>query len=99
MHWIWRQKNVFFWGTHGEAELDLLVVKQGKRIGFEFKYMDAPRVTKSIHSALEDLKLDHVVILYPGNKQFPFADNVTVCGLELIATGEFQRVLDVILRT
>lgn len=86
-------EECFFWSTHGEAELDLLVVKQGKRIGFEFKYMDAPRVTKSIHSALEDLKLDHVILVYPGNKHFPLADKVTVCGLELIATGEFQKLL------
>lgn len=91
-------EECFFWGTHGEAELDLLVVKQGKRIGFEFKYMDAPRVTKSIHSALEDLKLDHVVIIYPGNKQFPFADKVSMCGLELIATGEFKRMIEEIVK-
>lgn len=90
-------EECFFWSTHGEAELDLLVVKQGKRIGFEFKYMDAPRVTKSIHSALEDLKLDHVILVYPGNKHFPLADKVTVCGLELIATGEFQQMLAAIL--
>jgi len=90
-------EECFFWGTHGEAELDLLVTRQGKRIGFEFKYMDAPRTTKSIHSALEDLKLDHVVIVYPGNKSFPLSDKVTVCGLELIATGEFQKVLTEIL--
>jgi predicted AAA+ superfamily ATPase len=87
----------FFWGTHGEAELDLLVTKQGKRIGFEFKYVDAPRTTKSIHSALEHLKLDHVVIVYPGNQSFLLSEKVTVCGLALIATGEFQKVLDTIL--
>ena len=38
--------NAFFWSTQAEAELDLLIFKEGKRLGFEFKYTDAPRTTK-----------------------------------------------------
>src|SRR3990167_3860553 len=43
--------QAYFWQTHGEAELDLLIFKQGKRLGFEFKYSAAPRLTKSMKIA------------------------------------------------
>ena len=60
------ERNVWFWGTHAQAELDLLVFHAGGRIGFEFKIADAPGFTKSMHIAREDLKLDHLFVVYPG---------------------------------
>lgn len=74
----------FYWATQSGAELDLLIMKYGKRIGFEIKYADAPKVTKSMKIALENLKLDHLVIVYPGNKIFPLSEKITACGLEQI---------------
>src|SRR5512139_2734726 len=35
-------EEVFFWGVHNQAELDLLVFSRGRRIGYEVKYSDAP---------------------------------------------------------
>lgn len=81
----------FFWATHGDAELDLLIVKDGKRIGFEVKYTDFPRTTKSMHSALKDLRLDSLGIVYPGTAIFQLTDKITAYGLETIVTGEFQK--------
>ena len=52
--------NAYFWGTHAGAELDLLLLRNGKRIGVEIKYSDAPSTTRSMRSAMEDLKLDHL---------------------------------------
>ena len=74
----------YFWRTQAGAELDLLIIKDGKRLGFEFKYADAPRVTKSMRVALEDLKLDQLIIIYPGDKTFPLDTSITVHGLESI---------------
>lgn len=76
------QEKCFFWGTQSGAELDLLLLDKGKRIGFEFKYSDAPRMTPSMRAALADLALDHLFIIHPGKGSFPAADNVTVFGLE-----------------
>ncbi len=75
-------EECFFWATHGGAELDLLIMKNGKRIGFEFKYADAPKVTASMHSALNDLNLDHLYIINPGNNVFPMREKITARGLE-----------------
>ena len=74
-------EEVFFWATHADAELDLLIFKGGKRLGFEFKYVDVPRTTKSMHIALEDLKLDHLFVIYPGTELFSLTGKITACGL------------------
>lgn len=83
-------EECYFWGTHREAELDLLIVKQGKRFGFEFKYTDRPQATKSMHTALEDLKLDHLILVYPGDAIFKIDAKITAYGLASIAKGTFM---------
>ena len=60
------ERNAFFWSTQAGAELDLLVILNGKRYGVEVKYADAPGMTKSMHIALHDLKLKHLFVAYPG---------------------------------
>ncbi|MFH0898316.1 MAG: ATP-binding protein [bacterium] len=74
----------FFWATHANAELDLFIIKHGKRLGFEFKYTDVPRTTKSMQIALADLQLDHLTVVYPGKETFPLAEKVTAQGLESV---------------
>jgi len=79
--------EIYFWGTHAGAELDLLLVKHGRRLGVECKRMDAPRLTPSMQIALADLALDHLTVIYPGDRPYPLADRVTVVPLAAIATG------------
>jgi predicted AAA+ superfamily ATPase len=64
-------REAYFWNTQGVAELDLLVFLHGERFGFEFKYADAPAVTKSLQVARQDLKLRHVFVVHPGQKSYP----------------------------
>lgn len=77
-----RTEECFFWSTQAEAELDLFIFKNGKRLGFEFKYIDAPRITKSIRVACNDLKLDHLFIVYPGKENFPLDEHISAYGLQ-----------------
>jgi hypothetical protein len=46
--------------------------------------MDAPKLTKSIHQALSDLSLDHLWVVYPGDKSYPLSTQVTVLPLQEI---------------
>jgi len=71
----------YFWGTHADAELDLLVVKGGRRWGFEFKRTSAPRPTRSMHSALEDLGLDHLDVVHAGPETFPMREKIRALSL------------------
>lgn len=70
--------EVYFWATHAGAELDLLMFKDGRRIGVEIKRADAPRLTPSMRSALEDLRLDRLLIVYPGDRRYTLGDAVEV---------------------
>ena len=74
----------YFWATHSGAELDLLVTKGGKRVGFEFKYGDAPAKTRSMHVALQDLKLDRLFIIYPGDQEYEIDDKIAVISINRI---------------
>jgi len=85
-----RGEEIFFWGTHQGAELDLLVFLKGKRIGFEFKYTDAPQVTRSMKIALQDLKLSQIKIVFPGKEIFPLDGQIQAVGLEALTKLKFD---------
>ena len=71
-------RDAYFWATHGGAELDLLIVGSGKRYGFECKLADAPGTTRSMRVALDDLGLDHLWILYPGDEAYALDERISV---------------------
>ena len=83
----------YFWATHGGAELDLLVFKNGRRYGIEVKHQDAPTLTASMRTALADLQLDHLTVLYPGSRNYALAERVTVVPLASLAAGDPAVVL------
>ena len=76
-----RENEVFFYGTHGGLELDLFWQEEGKRYGAEFKFMDAPRTTKSMHQAIKDLNLYRLYVIYPGDRSYPLTEKIRVVGL------------------
>lgn len=67
-------RDAYFWSTQSGAELDLLVFRGGRRLGFEFKYADAPPVTKSLQVARSDLKLERAFVVVPGPQSYPLTD-------------------------
>ncbi|MDP3072001.1 MAG: DUF4143 domain-containing protein, partial [Opitutaceae bacterium] len=79
-------RDTYFWSTHAGAELDLFMMTGGKRIGFEFKFNDAPSTTKSMRIALTDLKLDHLWVVHPGQHRHPLDDRIEAIGLAELAT-------------
>jgi predicted AAA+ superfamily ATPase len=66
----------YFWATHNEAELDLLITTGTKRIGFEFKFGDAPKLTKSGSIAFKDLALSELHYVYPGKTEYKIDKNI-----------------------
>ena len=67
---IFGERDAYFWGTQRGAELDLLLLRQGRRYGFEFKCTDAPSMTRSSRIALDDLQLERLYFVYPGKEQY-----------------------------
>ena len=70
-------KSPSFWATHGGAELDLFLNIAGKRYGFECKYSDAPGLTRSMNSALQNLQLEHLWVIYPGDESYDLNKSVS----------------------
>jgi predicted AAA+ superfamily ATPase len=68
--------DAWFWATHAGAELDLLMMQRGFRIGVEIKRMDAPRLTASMRIAVDELKLDRLLVVYPGDRRYALAERV-----------------------
>lgn len=84
---------VYFWSVHQQAELDLLIIKDGKRFGFEVKYQDAPRITASMQAAKTFLKLDSLTVIYPGDKNYELEENISVRSLASITQAQKQQFL------
>ena len=78
-------REAYFYATRRGAELDLMLLRKGRRWGFEFKCTDAPRTTKSMHIVSEDLGLAHLWVLYPGNQEYPLTDTITALPLKRIS--------------
>ena len=81
---VFRTRDAYFWATHAGAELDLMVTIAGKRHGFEFKYTDAPGRKRSMHIAIEDLGLEHLWVIYPGDQKYALDSKITAIPLEEI---------------
>ncbi len=76
--------DAYFYRTQRGAELDLMLLRGGRRWGFEFKCSDAPRTTKSMHIVMKDLGLEHLWVVYPGDLEYPLADGITALPLKRV---------------
>ena len=68
--------EAYFWATHNGAELDLLLIKDGRRVGVEFKRADAPGMTTSMKIAMHDLQLDRLYVVYPGERRYALTERI-----------------------
>ena len=84
-----RPDECFFWATHGGAALDLLVVRGSKRRGFEFNRTSAPKRSRSMTIASNDLRLDTLDVLHAGEQTFPIGER-----MRAVATGDLLGVID-----
>lgn len=77
--------EAYFWATHGGAELDLLLLKDGRRVGIECKRTDAPRLTPSMTTAMKDLGLEALYVVYPGSRRYPLGTGIEAVPLSVLA--------------
>jgi len=89
---IIRPSEAYFWATHGGAELDLLIFHKGKRYGMEVKFSEAPEITRSMQTALHDLNLSYLWVIYPGAEAYQVDKQISVLSLQKIPdlVSQFQ---------
>ena len=83
-------REACLYATRRGAELDLLLLRRGRRWGFEFKCTDAPRTTKAMHIAIDDLGLEHLWVVYPGRLRYPLTESITALPLADVTDVPFQ---------
>jgi predicted AAA+ superfamily ATPase len=79
--------EAYHWATHGGAEIDLILLKQGRMLGVECKRVDAPRMTPSMRTALAELKIEQIAVVYPGPMRYPLDERVSAVPLNAVADG------------
>lgn len=79
-----RSEQLYFWATHSGAEVDLFWTANGKNWAIEFKFEDAPRMTRSMHSALVDLELERLWVVYPGKDVYPLHEKVQTLPIQQV---------------
>ena len=62
-----------------------MLLRRGRRWGFEFKCTDAPRTTKSMHIVVDDLGLERLWVVYPGDLEYPLTETITALPLKKIS--------------
>lgn len=78
-------RDAYFWGTHAGAEIDLFVIHRGRRLGFEIKLADAPRVSRSMRTAIDDLGLDRLYVVVPSGPTYEIEERITATALAAIS--------------
>lgn len=86
---ILQPADAYFWATYSGAELDLLFFKHGKKYGIEFKFNEAPKLTKSMRIAVKDLSLTHLWVVHPGKHMFPVEKHISMLPLHQISKIAF----------
>jgi predicted AAA+ superfamily ATPase len=77
----------YFWATHNGAEIDLILIKDGKKYGVECKRADAPRLTTSMRAAIDELKLQRLAVVYPGNVRYQIAKHIDAVPINAVVGG------------
>jgi len=85
------ENEVFFYATHSGAEIDLFWMDHGKNFGAEFKFSDAPSITRSMTACVKDLALEKLFVIYPGDRKYLLSDKIEVVPLET-SSDVFHRI-------
>ncbi len=78
--------EAFFWATHQGAEIDLILRRGNELVGVECKRADAPQLTRSMRTALEELGLSRILVVYPGSQRYPLSAQIDVVPLTHFAS-------------
>ena len=85
-----RDTECYFWSLASGAEIDLVVMRGSERHGFEFKYSDHPKTTKSMRSAMAHLGLKRIDVIHPGDKCFPLDEGIFATSLKSLMSKKYD---------
>ena len=77
-------EEAYFYAIHGGSGLDLYLPK--RRVGMEIKRRDAPRKSRSMEIAIEDLGLEKLIVVYPGERSFELGEKIRAVSLKTLVS-------------
>lgn len=81
-------EGAYFWATQSGAELDLFLLHEGRRLGVEFKFSEAPSTTRSMRETLKNLKLERLFVVHPGPESYPLDADI-----EALSIADIRRIV------
>ena len=79
-----RSEDAYFWGTHAGPELDLVIQRRGRLLGYEIKRTVAPHVTPSMRTARDLLGLKSLTLIHAGRDSFPIGHGIRAVSAQRI---------------
>ena len=79
-----RGEEAYFYAIHGGSDLDLYL--PNRRMGIEIKRRDVPRMSRSMGIAIEDLGLEELMVVYPGERSFELDGKIRAVSLETLVS-------------
>lgn len=74
--------EVYFYRTQDGAEIDLLIRRENRWFAAaEIKLSLSPKLTKGTYIAMEDLGIDKMYLITPGEDSYAYDSKVEVVGL------------------
>lgn len=80
-------EDAYFYAIHSGSEIDLYF--PNRSMGVEVKFHDAPKLTRSMRIAMEDLRLEELLVVYPGSREYTLAEGIRVIPLKRVSAGIF----------
>jgi predicted AAA+ superfamily ATPase len=81
-----KRDEIYFWGLHSGAELDLFLRREGRNFGFEIKLTRSPKATAAMRSAREALQLEHLYVVCHGDGEpWPLAEGISAVPLAALS--------------
>jgi predicted AAA+ superfamily ATPase len=88
-----RDEECFTWSIQSGPEVDLIIQKSTGLFGFECKGGDAPRRTSSMITAVRDLNLNSLFVIYPGDLNYSLGEKTEAIGFQNLKTL-LERIMD-----
>ncbi len=76
------EHDCYFWNASSYGEIDLIISKDSKLYGFEFKFSDNVNLDKRWPEMIQDIGLEHLYVISPGEHNYKVADNITALGIK-----------------
>lgn len=73
--------QIYYYRTSSGNEIDLLLEKGSKKLAIEIKASTAPKFTKGIYQALNDLGIEKLWVIAPTDDSYPLNERIQISSL------------------